>query len=178
MPRIFARFSGYFLAMSATIAMPLVQAETIVDTGPATGVGGQSIYHNNGAFQNLATAFTIDQPHVITDIHAWMYLSANQGGPQPVSFLIYRSAGDRPDASGELFAQTAFINSTTPSWQGLSGLNWNLGPANIGLHWNLNNRFPNPFCRRFPSPIRNRNATFIPMAIWRWDISLEPTRAD
>ncbi|NOX97496.1 MAG: PEP-CTERM sorting domain-containing protein [Nitrospirae bacterium] len=106
---------GMLLGMSLLLTTP-AQAVYIVDTGqPSVGVG-----HVLDSSQWLAAEFTLTQNYTLTDIQGFMY-TANTPGTAGVA--IYSDGGDVPGT--EIYSDAFYIYAGE-SWQGLSGLTWNL----------------------------------------------------
>lgn len=110
------------LTGAALILSAQASAQTIIDTGAGENPysGGYSVAEN----QYLAGRFTLTQAMTVQTIEGWL------GGNSATVFFagIASDAGIGPGAT--LFS--AGFNGGTPGWQGLSGLNWALGP---GTYW-------------------------------------------
>ena len=107
-------------------------AATIVDTGPGPSSNGisLSLFGPIGPSpgQSLAAEFDIGSSTTVTDIEGWMSGTVFEADG---TIAIYSDGGDVPDT--ELYAATFLgTGSTAWSWEGTSGLSWDLAP---GSYW-------------------------------------------
>ncbi|HEX7948410.1 MAG TPA: PEPxxWA-CTERM sorting domain-containing protein [Phenylobacterium sp.] len=106
------------LALSATPAA----ADVILDTGVVDPFDGGLVI---GA-QWVAVRFTVDRATVLTDVEGFL---ARQGESPGLTLAIRDEIAGGP--GDRRFAGVGDIG-TTPSWQGLHGLHWDIGP---GAYW-------------------------------------------
>lgn len=108
------------LAGAALIAAANASAQTIVDTGAPTDPNSG---YTLGWGQLLAGSFTLDHATRLASIQGWI---GSDGGQAIIS--IAGDAGGLPGA--ELFSSSFALDDS--GWQGLDGLDWDLGP---GTYW-------------------------------------------
>lgn len=142
------KFWKLILAANALAFSVSTYAATIVDTGSISCDGSQcngatfSVDTNPGGM--LAANFELQSSSVITDLQVWLNTSWSMGTSFTMALYsgsVFPSApfsGMTPDISNEVFSQDVFITDTGTTdafdnqWQGLSGLNLDLG---AGSYW-------------------------------------------
>lgn len=112
------------LFCSVVAVLPPVHAITIVDTGTPTSSGSVV----TSPTLAIAAEFQVVNDSLITDIQG--YLNTVRAGNLTVA--VYSDGGDIPGA--ELFSASILLGppTATPTWQGVSGLAWNLSS---GTYW-------------------------------------------
>ncbi len=114
----------------------LAQASLLVDTGTPTTRGQIALPFTSGKYGPQywqAGRFTLNQASTITALQGFMWIYDGFGGA--VDAVIYgETTIDGVNVPDGVIHQTAQFSATNPvpSWQGASGLNWNIG---AGTYW-------------------------------------------
>jgi hypothetical protein len=119
-----------------TLCLPAQQASAyLIDTGPGPNAVGNTLYNLPPNYQYFAGEFSLTQLSTITSIEGWMSIVY----PGNLTFTIYNDdavGGDNPGTATGFSQSGAFAATGTypyiPTWKGVSGLNWTLGP---GTYW-------------------------------------------
>jgi hypothetical protein len=102
-------------------------AETILDTGP--GPSSSSGVDLGGHTNNwIAVGFNLADASIITTVEGWIHRYATGD----VTFVLYDASGADGRPGSELYAQSGRITAGS-SWQGVSGLNWDLDSGDYWL---------------------------------------------
>lgn len=142
------KFWKLIFAVNALVFSVGTNAATIVDTGviscDASQCGGATLSVVTNPDDMWAANFELQSSSVITDMQVWLSTTGLQG--TSFTMALYSGSissldpftGTIPDIANEIFSQDVFITDTGATdafdnqWQGLSGLNLDLG---AGSYW-------------------------------------------
>ena len=113
------------MALAAMLALAPIagaNAATIVDTGPGPNVTTGGVVAPD---QFLAAEFETGAAKIVT-IEGWISALVNNTN---LRVALYSDGGAVP---GAVLFQTSFAANPSTGWQGVSGLNWEVGP---GAYW-------------------------------------------
>lgn len=125
---------GLFIAVISLCMAASAHAFYVVDTGPGFADGyGWSLDNSNP--QWLAGKFSLNQAYTLTSVEGWIgvvtggYDYPNTGTAR---ISIYGDGGQLPNVLDLIYSQEFYVGVTDQSWQGIFGLDWDLGP---GSYW-------------------------------------------
>lgn len=114
----------------------------IVDTGEPVAVGTKAGTAHAGVpeylfdfSQGFAAQFTLSQGYKISSIEGFLGVSDDSFQPSTYNISVYGDGNDVPDTTTKLFSQERtriFTAAEGYHWDGLSGLDLDLGP---GTYW-------------------------------------------
>lgn len=126
-------FTGFAAGLVLLGGAYLVQADTIIDTGPGPD-SFTSAYILSAVQQRsqwLAAEFNLDQNYYITGLYGWMWNSDNSG--QNFTISIYGDGGDVPDSTNLLYSNGGTISGADghADWEGYE-ITWTDSKGNTG----------------------------------------------
>jgi hypothetical protein len=114
------------VAAGTLVGATQVGAVPLVDTGQPTGNSGGANLEGFYYTQYLAGEFTLNGSYIITGVEG--YMEVYRSGV--LNLRIYSDGGAVPGSN--LYSGTVTPPVSGLNWQGLTGLNWALGP---GTYW-------------------------------------------
>jgi hypothetical protein len=122
--------AGLFVVAFSFCCAISAHAYYVVDTGEGTNLnGGYGWSLDNSNPQWLAGKFSLNQAYSINSVEGWIGIVTDAGTGR---ISIYGDAGQIPDAADLKFSQDFLVDLAQPSWQGISGLDWDLA---AGSYW-------------------------------------------
>lgn len=129
----------YLLASVAALGFMLpnglARAATIVDTGQTST--STTLGYSFNSTQWLAGLITLDKGYTVTGVEIWLTRYSDSHTAGDVTVTVYGDSGTGIPDTGDVLFSTVFyadiLRTRSATWQGTDGLNWDLGPGNYWL---------------------------------------------